>query len=96
METHREIPVLDGFGLGFQFSFYFLFFRWLEKSTLQSPVPQIRICEMKPSQHFVQGSPICLSPTQSYCGTGIQEKAAPGANGEPSLLWQMNITKVVV
>lgn len=24
------------------------------------------------------------------------EKAAPGANGEPNLLWQMNITKVVV
>ena len=59
METHREIPVLDGFGLGFQFSFYFILFRWLEKSTLQSPVPQIRICEMKipkekPTRRYVQ------------------------------------------
>ena len=51
---HTEIPELDEFGLGFQVSFYFIFFRWLEKATLQSPAPQIRVCEMKPSPRSVR------------------------------------------
>lgn len=44
----------------------------------------------------VRGGGICLTPTQTYCGARMQGKAVPRASGEPNLLWQMNITKVVV